>query len=518
MPLIFCYENNSEAVVKSIESSLSSKFTRLVDKKKLVFDRGNTLCNFYTLNKSDDFLVFFIVEDLEEPSSFVKFLRDVLVKQREIQKKFSIAILITQDISKLEHCKKILKDGNLVHIDDVSGENVKFVCSEIEKNVELFLISDTLDLYWSKDSNLQGKENHSFIHAMSKILSMPIVYQQIVIPILFEKPLGQLEKFNLSGEFPLTSDQYFDAIISEIQNAKSSTEIYAIATMPASLWNNNKLQRFYADLNSLHAKLNSNIKRLFIVQDKWNSDFYELIKQQSNSKIDVKVNNLSFCFEPTKIKDIVVFKDENGSRAYVANPALDADSEVASTWFIVSENLIDRENRLFKENWNSAKSFEDFYDGFSTGYPEKPLLINLLQFEDCEYLKDSDLITQNDQLKNNLIEILICRIKGVYIAVYKLAHKELSLEKMNKHSYFSLFTPFSALGPSEVKIFTKRDGPVSIMDDCLNTMTPLISRSIFEVGGKIATRNLADDGYIIFPPEYLYSRFLTMPEVEDIDA
>lgn len=306
------------------------------------------------------------------------------------------------------------------------------------------------------------------------------------------------------NEISLTQSEYYSELLREIRSADVTTEITAISTMTAELWNANPEQVKYADENIAAAKRGAKIRRLFVCSD---NDWRQLgprILGQVGSGIEVRRAPLQIFRDVRELEDMVVFSNHGRGtrRGFIANVSRQSRYELDSGTIILDVDKRQATYSAFQRAW-------DIGDDVATeGLPRKGPAIGSApppglamdaislnhQVVTCEQAAEAKGIP----LENELKSLILQTSKGLF-AAHVRGNRDVSLKAVKR--VLEADEAYMA-GPEIMESLGLTPGTVSAVLDPVWSLPQLISREVLQLG-YVSTNIGRKDAYVRFNPKVL---------------
>ncbi len=168
-------------------------------------------------------------------------------------------------------------------------------------------------------------------------------------------PFRQMSIDALRGEFTLTSGQYYNSIISQLNKSNTDSVIRAINLLPVELWEKDEQQQKYAEQNFIAIKNGALIKRIFVCEDKQNSDIMQIINEQLEKGIKVKLLSPRAFAEFNSLEDCMIISHKNKITSYLTNQYLVFSPKLRGCRLNVNYNTSKELISIFERAWTIAK-------------------------------------------------------------------------------------------------------------------------------------------------------------------
>ena len=305
-----------------------------------------------------------------------------------------------------------------------------------------------------------------------------------------------------ANEILLSQSDYFFQLHKEIDSAEEGSELIAIATMSAEMWERDPEQTIYAKKNLDAAKRNVKIKRLFICTDQVWNNIYDNVEKQLEVGIEVRRISPSIMTDIKHLIDIAIFKSSNNlARGYIAEKDIHNLSSIRSGKIIFNMTTDDPTLDAFYQAWAIANSEKIIY---SPKAPiSKPMVAPGYQLD--RFNLDKNVVCckdaakeKNIPLKHELKSLILTTSDGM-VVLHLRGDRKVSLRAVKnalnvKQVYLLPINELEKLGIGA--------GTVSAVLEPVWAMPHLISRSVLALE-YVSTNAKVLDKYFKFKPELL---------------
>lgn len=308
---------------------------------------------------------------------------------------------------------------------------------------------------------------------------------------------------NLQGnELILSQTEYFSQLNREIDTAAEGSELIAIATMSANMWDRDPEQTIYATKNLEASKRKVKIKRLFICSDKdWN-DVYDNVEKQLDAGIEVRRISPSVMRDIKHLVDVAIFRSPNDTaRGYIAEKDIHNLSRIRRGRIVFNMRSDHPTLEAFDRAWSlasSAKVAETPMALVANTVDPPGASMEILNLDTNVVSCDQAASAKGIPLKNELKSIILATSDGM-VALHLRGDRRVSLRAVKntldvKQAYM--------LPASELEKIGLVAGTVSAVLEPVWSMPHLISRSVLALE-YVSTNARVLDQYFKFKPEIL---------------
>lgn len=318
------------------------------------------------------------------------------------------------------------------------------------------------------------------------------------------RPFLQTAKSVRRGEIPLNTSQYFQCILQEIALTEQGCEVFAVSTISSDLWSSDTNQLNYARRNLQAVKRGVKICRLFIVPEGKSSEFTGTIRKQLESGVEIKVADKRLLAATNALKDLVMFKSSDTTRAFICSPAPDDPLRILDGLLILDPDKCDDLLTEFRDLWEAAMDAKDFFRSRSyemTGDSSKVppgyrMEVHNLPFPvvTCEEAAVAKGIELARELKT-----LILETSSGLMAVHLPGDARINLRAVKN---FIKAEEACLADPETLLKHGLSPGTVCALLDPVWSMPHLISRRVFDYE-EVSTNNKTKTGYFRFGPAVL---------------
>lgn len=360
---------------------------------------------------------------------------------------------------------------------------------------------------WLDQVISQVNDQNPFVDELTELLKKQLyflppswqeIFQQYVINN-FQTSINRA----LKGEIFLSSGQYYDALISEIDNSTDKTKVLAVGTLSPRIWKDDPEQQDYLEKNLKAAERRTNIRRLFMLSDNQWEQIGPVLKKQIDKGIEIRRAPQEFFGKYSNIEDLVIFNDtlSNKSRAYVAELSKNPN-HIKRGLIIVNEEIITDLIDTFEKVWDiSLKINSKNIPKLTTiKKSSKPPHINLK-----EYKLDKTVVTcmeaaqaKGIHLENELKTLLLETSNG-FVAIELPGDATASLRKIKD---FLEVKKAHLADPETLNHLGLEPGTVSAVRPPVWGMHHLVSKRLLNLD-EISTNSGNKNGYYRFEPSLL---------------
>ena len=284
----------------------------------------------------------------------------------------------------------------------------------------------------------------------------------------------------------------------KICTVSKGTEVFAISLLRSNIWQNLDDQREYAKKNYQASLRGVKINRLFLIHPRDDEDFHEIIDEQKNNGIQVRVNRpkLNSTYH---LEDFVIFKEKGKFLVLIghqdrANPK----GGLLSARVIISQKIAKNYLDDFKKAWKSSDETLDEISSFTVS--SAPGL------DMRTYNLDYPVISCDDAAKargiplaNELKSLVLDTSKGHYV-VHLPADGKVDLRRIK--NFLDVDEAFILDPELLVTDYDLSRGRICAVLDPIWSLPHLVSKRLLTLK-EVYTNNKTRIGYFKFSPKVL---------------
>jgi prolyl-tRNA editing enzyme YbaK/EbsC (Cys-tRNA(Pro) deacylase) len=499
--VFFSHSSRDKALLRELRGYLPPWVTSWIDEDQLLFGVQLEPTLRKTIDEEVDYLVLFLGPEAFESDWVRREIEWALEREQRLGRVFLLPVLL---VDVRERLSELGLAGRLtVNLADFSRGGIKMLAETLTNHFGGWLSENArraqaIGLATREiDGNLSRLEEQ-VIRALSAV---PAEWRVDVDSILLHPFLEQIVA-SQSGQLPLTPEQYYQRVQTEMTRATAGWEIEAISTLASVLWDDDQDQGRYADQNLAAVQKGARIRRLFIIPDGSESDFRRAIDEQVKCGIEVRIASNKLLADVPDVEDFVRFEAPEGSRAYVAHPTIDGSRRIRSGSLDCSQSGTARLRALFQQAWSLGRPFE--LPSAADAYPPASRLRPPGTRMEARAL-DAPVITCEEAAVarriplTNELKTLIVRTTYGLVAAHLPGDGVLSLRKVK----LRLESPEAYLAdPEDLLDIGLSAGTVSAVLDPVWSMPHLVSRRLLFLS-EVMTNNGTRTGYFTFDPAIL---------------
>lgn len=204
------------------------------------------------------------------------------------------------------------------------------------------------------------------------LADLPAEWRTVIQEIVVDPFLARLISSRI-GRVPLDSEQYYQRILHEVDEAGHGWQITAVSTLSSGLWIDDVDQALYAERNLEARRRHVAIRRLFIVDEDDLRPFRPIIEEQTDAGVSVSIAPTTLVARFPTIEDMVVFAGPYGTRAYISHPTIDGSQRVRSGELILDPATVRSLLTTFEHALRYARSPQDVFNEPPPGASDRRL-------------------------------------------------------------------------------------------------------------------------------------------------
>ncbi|MBI4882999.1 MAG: TIR domain-containing protein [Actinobacteria bacterium] len=502
MRVFFCHKSHEKPLLRELRGYLPPWLTTWVDEDQLLIGSVLNTSLRTAIDEDVDFVVLFLSRDAAESPWVQQEIQWALAREEVLGRVFLLPVLLGDVRDSLE---ALDLGGRLtIELSDHTQTGIRLLAEKLTNHIGGWL-SEVLRL--NQTGVLASPRSGSDLdESVSEALrTVPPTWRSIVDEILTRPFLQHLHSSRI-GQIPLTPSQYYQRILSEVGRADSVTEIVAVSMLTSILWSGDADQNAYAARNMAAVQRGARVRRLFVIPAGAEPDFRSTIESQTACGIEVRVGTYNLFAHVPDLEDFVLFKDADGSRAFIALPTVDGSRRIRSGLLDLSTHGTTQLSGAFNEAWDIATPAETILRrsiaplakkvAGSKRPPGDSLAVHRLTKEviSCEEAAAARGIPLVNELKT-----LILRTHDGLVAAHLPGDGVLSLRKVKDR----LETAEAYLAdPEDLLAIGLSAGTVSAVLDPVWSLPHLVSRRLLDLR-QVMTNNGTRTGYFAFDPALL---------------
>lgn len=353
--IFFSHSSRDKSLLRELRGYFPPWITSWIDEEKLLFGAGLDASLQRAIDQDVDYVVLFIGYEALESQWVRREVKWALDRESRLGRVFLLPVLLVDARHRLA---EFGIEGRIsLEIADFSQGGVKALADKITNHLGGWMSERLhLSLAGSNATNIStshGELSDTFAAVTSVLARVPAEFHAEVSTLLVRPFLDQIS-LSLIGRIPLTSSQYYQRILTEMNKAEAGWKILAVSMLVSELWKADVDQRNYAARNLAAVRRGASIHRLFVMPENSVGQFDSALQEQIEYQVHVRIASNRLLTHVPELEDFVLFTRQDGARAYIAHPAIDGSRRIRTGLLDMSENGTAWLREMFWKAWDLA--------------------------------------------------------------------------------------------------------------------------------------------------------------------
>jgi len=308
-------------------------------------------------------------------------------------------------------------------------------------------------------------------------------------------PFEEMSKGALLGEFALNTTQYYDSVLTRLEQANSNTKIRAISLISPEVWKNDPHQRRFLEFNIRAKKNGARIQRLFIATDEQIDEHWTIIQEQVKNGFNIKTIHPRIFSDYTKLDDSIMFETPDEKCCYKTTQFFDNPYKLRGARLQLNESICKEQIETFDNVWKVAKAPELIK--FHTTKHKQPPGLRMKSYKtDYEVVSCEEAAKARNVPLGNELKTLILQTPSGLVAAHLPGDGELNLRAVKNNLDVK---DIKIANPEVITKIGLESGTVSAVLEPVWSMPHLISKRLLSLS-YVTTNNKTKTGYFRFEP------------------